>query len=598
MNVSKRGWKRCMAILLSLVICICFMPADAFAFIGPVVGVAEDMQIKTDITKDGWHIAQLKNDYITFEIETGQGLICRTVPTKTAGDISLKKSYDQNIFQELDFGEYDYGGTYAWTEDGRPEIIEETKQLVPDKVKVISGDGLILEYSFQNTHVKCRATFRLVEMTEGMYRGRYNAPVSVDNYYNEHGTQERGRTYVVTVEFKFYSIKQLYYDSYGTSNNYVHLKSHRLPYYGHENETNPKRILAEYGRFSAHEYLLPAGRTKFIGWEHTPQVCGLTDVTGGCTDIWTGTDKTPDWDGTGYNPKTESVDNYTNVGTLTYDEANPFVLLGDNFGHIEGDAMVNSSNEAYGIEGSLPAGAVSMTYIPPSGDGPSRDKDLLLTKSNAVFIYLNHGDMQNTYWEEDRYFAITSLVWGYRNLYKEGQTVVSMGEEAKALDSEFEAMGLNPDQLVITKSGDSYKAELNPTEEIKDAVAILSGSINYVKDGGYYAFNNGKAYLSPTVTANFDPAKDYFRVKPDGTIEYRGIRISVPTYCLYKSKNRTKGKEPEFSYDSEKGLVIGLDPTNNEAIINVNIPYATTSIDGVSLDLDGNVNFYGGVHIA
>ena len=437
---------------------------------------------------------------------------------------------------------------------------------------------------------------QLAELTEGMYRGDYTAPVTLENYYEAYGETERGRTFAVTAEFEFYSPWLMHsHDWVGEDSAYVYLNSHRLPYYGHEDETSPKRILAEYGKFAG-EYYEKTEDGKALTFTRSQSAsCGLVDVSGGCTDVSTVTDVTAD-----YNPRPiwwswpyESVDNYTNVGTVTYDEANPFVLLGDNFRSMEEDGTYQGAlnKYGYGIQGSLPKSAEKMSYIAPSSDGPSREKDLLVTKSYGTFVNKKVGD--------GKYTGTTSMVWGYRNLYKEGETVIPKGEEAKALDSEFDSKAELPDRLVISPNGSGYKAELNPPVESEDKVAVLRGNINYVSEGnsGYYAFNNGRAYLSPTVSVNFDAVKDYFHVKPDGSIDYKGIRISVPNYCIYKSKNRPKCKEPEFSYDEKKGLVIGLDPANNDAIISVNIPYTTTNIEGVALDLDGNVNFYGGIHI-
>ena len=76
-----------------------------------------------------------------------------------------------------------------------------------------------------------------------------------------------------------------------------------------------------------------------------------------------------------------------------------------------------------------------------------------------------------------------------------------------------------------------------------------------------------------------------------GKIEQSGVHLSAPTFKFYQPKS---GSEKDLKINlSESGLTFDIDPTKNDAIIAVDIPYATTKLEGATADVKGNLVFSG-----
>ncbi len=552
MNVKKRGWKWCLAVILSLIMCISILPGQAFAFVGPVIG-GSDQEVSF-FAKDGMNVAQIRNDYITFEIDAKGGVICRTVPTKDKDVLSLKGSYDKYIYQELQFhlDYYEKGEFYDLT----PKTVEASE----------AEDGLSVQYTFNELPVTCELTFRLIETTEGIYRGTYTAPVTMERYEKDHGPDTHGRTFMVGC-FAYW--EGLTGDT-GDGCTYIKMSFHRLPYYGHESETKVKAMVASRGTFD--------GGTREASIVNISKGITITDTNGHYDSA-----------------SSKYLPSYTDVGTLTYDEANPLVLLSNKYDA----AFGGSDNLVHGVEGKhmAPYGGQAMYYV-AAGDAPAPDKDVLQITSYGGD---NNFDGMAIWWKPT-YESWNSLGWGFRNLYAKGETVVPLGEGGNTIESEFAWIETNAARLAVIPKGDGFTVEevvegaKNEEELLKKACTVFSGNFVYIPTEDYYEFKGGRAYLSPTVCASFsknDPNAWFHLKRSDASIDYQNIRLNVPNYCFYKSKNN--GAEPKFSYDAEKGLMIELDPFNNSAYISVNVPYTKTELNGAAIHKDGSVDFSGGM---
>ena len=540
MNRQKQRLNRILAMLLTLILCLGLVPSDVLAWVGPIINPDPPVSVSI-ISQDGWKVGQIKNDYMTFEIDARSpgGVYCRTVPTKYYSG-SLKNAVNSTgIYQELTFGvKARKGGV-------------ETK-LTPTSINMHKeGNTLACDYTFNDKTVTCTVLFSFYEAQEGRFRGQYQAPVTAASYQEEFGEDVHGKTWLVQADAFFNSTSSTPREAQ------LFLTNHRMPYFGHESEKKPRKIMVSSGSL----------------YEGT-RTASVMDISHGISETYPG--------------------DATEVGTVSYDEANPFVVLNVSYDLGAGPYGLFDGVEGQGVI--APGGAAGFSYLPPVTSSffpnmPSSAGDILVLYPSTANSFICTMDNK----------GIASQLWGFRNVYKAGETVVPLNEGGVTIDSEFEDADTNAAMLAIipdSKSSTGYKVkELKATDTVpSDAVTVFRGTFTWLSREGYYDFGSGNTLLSPTISANYNVTTGgYFRLKPDGTIMYRGISLSVPTFCFYKSKN--SGNEPKFSYDKKKGLVIELDPDNNSAYTKVDIPYAKSAIEKAVVDVKGNIIFSGELRI-
>ena len=122
----------------------------------------------------------------------------------------------------------------------------------------------------------------------------------------------------------------------------------------------------------------------------------------------------------------------------------------------------------------------------------------------------------------------------------------------------------------------------------KDPVALINGDYES-KNGEDFTFTGGAALLSPSVTATWG-AGGKLIIRKDGTVEQSGVSLSAPTFKFYQPKGSGKDLKIELTRD---GFTFGIDPGNNDAIVYVDIPYATVTLEKATADVAGNLVFSG-----
>ncbi len=80
-------------------------------------------------------------------------------------------------------------------------------------------------------------------------------------------------------------------------------------------------------------------------------------------------------------------------------------------------------------------------------------------------------------------------------------------------------------------------------------------------------------------------------IHKDGKIEQKGVHLSAPTFKFYQP-NSGAGEPLSMTLDAN-GFTFGIDPQKNDAIIAVDIPYATTKLEQATADVKGNLVFSG-----
>ena len=268
-------------------------------------------------------------------------------------------------------------------------------------------------------------------------------------------------------------------------------------------------------------------------------------------DTWQSFSQGTDWC---YNYITEVyVDGYT--------WANPFVGLS---GYYE-----NKTIKAY-----LPD-TVSVT----PGSNPNSTR---VECRNDIGYYFSDGE---DYPNSQRF------LWGFRNLAKGAEDVPS---EPDKVD-----ISINAQRLAAFANGNGgvtveYVADDAALDALKkqygNPVALISGEYES-KNGAEFTFTGGAALLSPSVTATWDKSNGKLIIKKDGTIEHSGLSLNAPSFKFYQP-NSGSGKDLEIKL-TQDGFSFEIDPGKNDAVIYVDIPYATAKLEQATADAAGNLVFSG-----
>lgn len=123
----------------------------------------------------------------------------------------------------------------------------------------------------------------------------------------------------------------------------------------------------------------------------------------------------------------------------------------------------------------------------------------------------------------------------------------------------------------------------------KDPVALINGDYKST-DGTSFEFTGGAALLSPSVTATWGSGGRLV-IHKNGTVEQNGVSLSAPTFKFYQPKT---GAENDLKISLTKdGFTFEIKPEKNDAIVYVDIPYATVKLRNAAADAAGNLVFSG-----
>lgn len=183
-------------------------------------------------------------------------------------------------------------------------------------------------------------------------------------------------------------------------------------------------------------------------------------------------------------------------------------------------------------------------------------------------------------------------LWGYRNLKTLSEELPTKPDE---ISSSFSAkrLAVFESNGAITVEYVSDNAALESLKKKYNAspVAQIAGEYKST-NGSSFEFTGGAATLSPSVTTTWDENNGgKLIVYKDGRIEQHGVNLNAPSFKFYQPRN---GAEDSLKITmSKEGLSFDIEPDKNDAVIFVDIPYATTKLEKATADADGNLVFNG-----
>ncbi len=260
----------------------------------------------------------------------------------------------------------------------------------------------------------------------------------------------------------------------------------------------------------------------------------------------------------------------TEVYTDGYPWANPFVGLSDYY-----------EKDITSVSGKPIRVALAQTVSVTPGDKPLNTWVQCDSYTGFTFEEPNGS-------EEYSHF-----LWGFHDLIKAGTENVPSRPDAvnTAINAKrLAAFAVKGGVTVEYVADDAALQALK--KQYGDPVALISGDYES-KNGTEFTFTGGAAMLSPSVTATWNKSSGKLVIKKDGTIEHSGVSLNAPSFKFYQPKN---GAENDLQISLTKdGFAFQIEPDKNDAIVFVDIPYATVKLKNAKADAAGNLVFSGNI---
>ena len=190
--------------------------------------------------------------------------------------------------------------------------------------------------------------------------------------------------------------------------------------------------------------------------------------------------------------------------------------------------------------------------------------------------------------------GICHFLWGFHDLKVKADEVPSKPDTvdptiyAKRLAAFASGEGVTVEYVADDAALEALKKQYgNP-------VAIINGDYES-KNGAEFVFTGGAAMLSPSVTATWNKGNKSNKliIHKDGRVEQQGVHLNAPSFKFYQP-NSGSGNDLEIRLTKD-GFTFTIDPVKNDAIIFVDIPYATVKLEEATADASGNLVFGGDI---
>lgn len=164
------------------------------------------------------------------------------------------------------------------------------------------------------------------------------------------------------------------------------------------------------------------------------------------------------------------------------------------------------------------------------------------------------------------------------------------------INTQEDELPTDPDEITISSSADRLAVYADGTVTPYDGSSGISGNPvaiirgDFELSNGAYNFTGGAAALSPTVTATWSGSGSYFRIKTDGTVEQNGVHLNAPSFKFYLPQSGHTGDlKLNFNADGLQMSNMG----NNDAVLNIDIPGASTTVQSGTATAAGGLTFNG-----
>ena len=529
--------KRCISLLLVLLMALTLLPAEALALLGGSVGslreVIQPVTIKKEGVDDGSQLYSMKmnNGKLVMFIATSGPHMGKSVTTSDRGYTATMDSIRKGVYEKASFTfsgkSIRFGINKALTIRSM-EVVdpEKTPELAAFGTAIPTENALVIRYTFDgdDPKVMCFISYYFVELAPGVAKGTLT---------NETQTED-GKTYALAAQ-------AFWCPDVMTDNFDWFVFQWNQEYHGFSRMGHAAAERAAHVKIS---------RTYASGETTTATE---TDITAGMGRVRTGASF--------FNGAVAEI--YSD----SYGVDNPFVLVDNENVHrneAEAPAFVRYDAE----KDVLTAWGYTKKLSPDPQDG---------FRGGAFHI------------------------WGYRNVYTKAeaaeQSKVNFTRPDEVIipqDSDKLGIYKSGGSMLAMPITDTAREQVLKRQHGAPLYTLRGDFKEGRDDGGkFYEFTTGKVALTPTVTASWNSGQ-HFKVRVDGNGRFTGfdtsagVEYNTPTFKLY-SPVTGMTEAAGLDFDGGEELTLHMKPEKNAVLVFVNIPQVSSHINKAQLKGSGDV---------
>lgn len=529
--------KRCISLLLVLLMALTLLPTEALALLGGSVGnlreAIQPVTIKKEGVDDGSQLYSMKmnNGKLVMFIATSGPHIGKSVTTSDRGYTATMDSIRKGVYEKASFTfsgkSIRFGINKALTIRSM-EVVdpEKTPELAAFGTAIPTENALVIRYTFDgdNPKVMCFISYYFVELAPGVAKGTLT---------NETQTED-GKTYALAAQ-------AFWCPDVMTDNFDWFVFQWNQEYHGFSRMGHAAAERAAHVKVS---------RTYASGETTTATE---TDITAGMGRVRTGA----------------SVFNgaVAEIYSDSYGVDNPFVLVdNENVRRNEAEAP---AFVRYDAEGDV---LTAWGYTEKLSPSPEH------SRVGGAFH-----------------------IWGYRNVYTKAEAaeqskVNFTRPDEVIIPQDSDKLGIyksGGSMLALPIRDAAWEQALK--KQHGAPLYTLRGDFKEGRDDGgkFYEFTTGKVALTPTVTASWNSGQ-HFKVRVDGNGRFTrfdtsaGVEYNTPTFKLY-SPVTGMTEAAGLDFDGGEELTLHMKPDKNAVLVFVNIPQVSSHINKAQLKGSGDV---------
>lgn len=528
--------KRCISLLLVLLMALTLLPTEALAMLGGSVGnlreVIQPVTIKKEGVDDGSQLYSMKmnNGKLVMFIATSGPHMGKSVTTSDRGYTATMDSIRKGVYEKASFT---FTGKNTWI-SGKNLTVRSMEVVDPEKTPELAAIGtaiptenaLVIRYTFDgdNPKVMCFISYYFVELAPGVAKGTLT---------NETQTED-GKTYALAAQ-------AFWRPDVMTDNFDWFVFQWNQEYHGFSRMGHAAAERAAHVKIS---------RTYESGETTTAKE---TDITAGMGRVRTGASF--------FNGAVAEI--YSD----SYGVDNPFVLVdNENVRRNEAEAPAFVRYDAE--KDVLTAWGYTEKLSPDPQDG---------FRGGAFHIW----GYRNVYTKAEA--AEQSKV----NFTRPDEVIIPQDSDKLGIYKSGGSMLAMP----IT---DTAREQVLKRQHGAPLYTLRGDFKEGRDDGGkFYEFTSGKVALTPTITATWNSGQ-HFKVRVDGNGRFTrfdtsvGVEYNTPTFKLY-SPVTGMTEAAGLNFDGGEELTLHMKPEKNAVLVFVNIPQVSSHIDKAQLKGSGDV---------
>lgn len=529
--------KRCISLLLVLLMALTLLPTEALALLGGSVGnlreVIQPVTIKKEGVDDGSQLYSMKmnNGKLVMFIATSGPHMGKSVTTSDRGYTATMDSIRKGVYEKASFTfsgkSIRFGINKALTIRSM-EVVdpEKTPELAAFGTAIPTENALVIRYTFDgdNPKVMCFISYYFVELAPGVAKGTLT---------NETQTED-GKTYALAAQ-------AFWCPDVMTDNFDWFVFQWNQEYHGFSRMGHAAAERAAHVKVS---------RTYESGETTTAKE---TDITAGMGRVRTGASF--------FNGAVAEI--YSD----SYGVDNPFVL-------VDNENVCRNEAEA------------------PAFVRYDAEKDVLTAwgYTEKLSPSPEHSRVGGAF-----------HIWGYRNVYTKAeaaeQSKVNFTRPDEVIipqDSDKLGIYKSGGSMLAISITDTAREQVLKRQHGAPLYTLRGDFKEGRDDGGkFYEFTSGKVALTPTVTATWNSGQ-HFKVRVDGNGRFTrfdtsaGVEYNTPTFKLY-SPVTGMTEAAGLDFDGGEELTLHMKPDKNAVLVFVNIPQVSSHIDKAQLKGSGDV---------